>query len=75
MNKPKVIVPLVGEDGNAFAILARCQRAMRKAGWTKEEIDTFMKEAKGGDYNHLLCTVMKYTDEPETDGENNEEYE
>lgn len=58
MEKPKV--KLVGEDGNAFAILARVWDAGRKVGWTKEEWDAFKKEATSGDYDHLLRTVMKY---------------
>lgn len=63
-DKP-VIVPLVGEDGNAFAILGRCRGAMRRAGWQRAEIDAFMAEVRGGDYNHLLQTVVKYTSEAE----------
>ena len=56
MTKPSI--QLVGQDGNAFFILGRCQREARKVGWTTEEIKKFMDEAKSGDYNHLLCTVM-----------------
>ena len=67
MERPKV--KLVGEDGNAFSILGRCLGAARHAGWTKEECDTFQKEATTGDYDHLLQTVMKYFDEPEDDEE------
>jgi hypothetical protein len=71
MSKPRVKPPvkMVGEDGNAFAILARCQRAARRAGWTREQIDEFMDEAKSGDYTHLLGTVTEHfnvdADEPE----------
>ena len=36
--------------------------AMRKAGLDKLEIDEFYKEAKSGDYNHLLATCMKWVD-------------
>jgi ERCC4-related helicase len=58
--RPKV--KLVGEDGNAFAILGRCKEAARKAGWTKEQIDEVMKEMRSGDYNHLLATAMDHFD-------------
>ncbi len=34
---PRVKVQLVGEDGNAFAILGRVQTAMRMAGVPKAE--------------------------------------
>ena len=63
MNATRPKVRLVGEDGNAFAILGRCQHAARKAGWSKEQIDAFMKEATSGDYNHLLATVMDNFDD------------
>ena len=59
---PNVTVPLVGEDGNAFAILGRVQRALRKAGVPKEEIDAFIKEAMSGDYDALLATVMRWVE-------------
>jgi hypothetical protein len=57
---PEVEVQLVGEDGNAFAILGRVQKALRKGGVEKDEITKFMNEATSGDYDHLLQTVMEY---------------
>ncbi len=59
--KQKPTVKLVGEDGNAFAILGRVKRALVKAGM-QEEAKAFMEEATAGDYNHLLATVQKYVD-------------
>ena len=56
--KPKV--KLVGEDGNAFAILGRCARAARAAGWSNERLREFQQEATSGDYNHLLRAVMEH---------------
>ncbi len=55
-------VKLIGEDGNAFYILGKVQSALRRGGKGKEFIDTFMKEATSGDYNHLLATVMEVVD-------------
>ena len=57
---PNINIPLVGEDGNAFAILGRVSRIARNAGLYKNEIDAFQKEAMSGDYNHLLTTVMEW---------------
>lgn len=57
---PKVKVKLVGKDGNAFSILARCGEAARKKGVPKEEIDKFYNEAMSGDYDNLLRTCMKW---------------
>ena len=55
-----VKVRLVGEDGNAFAILGRCRAAMRKAGYPQAFIDAFVTEATAGNYDDLLATVMRY---------------
>lgn len=55
---PEVSVKLIGEDGNAFAILGRVQKAMRRAGVEKSDIEAYLKEATSGDYNHLLVTTM-----------------
>lgn len=56
---PDVHVDLVGEDGNAFAIIGRVTKAMKRAGHTEAAAE-FSKEAMSGDYNHLLRTVMAY---------------
>ena len=57
---PKVRVKLIGEDGNAFAILGRCIEAARKAKVSPEEIKAFHAEATSGDYDHLLRTCMRW---------------
>jgi len=57
---PDIIVKLVGEDGNAFAILGRCRQAMREADLPKDEVDEFFTEATSGDYDHLLQTCMRW---------------
>ena len=62
---PEVKVKLVGEDGNAFAILGRVTRALRRAKVPQEEIDLFIREATSGDYDHLLVTAMSWVNEPE----------
>ena len=62
MPKYAIRVPLIGEDGNAFAILGSVQRALRKAGASKDEINQYMEEAMSGDYNHLLSTTMEWVE-------------
>lgn len=57
---PDIEVQLTGEDGNAFAILGKVNRAMRKANIPKQEIDNYMKEAMSNDYDNLLQTTMKW---------------
>lgn len=54
MNKP--LIPVTLGDGNAFAILGACKKAMSRAG-VQSEWDAFSKEAMSGDYDHLLATV------------------
>jgi len=56
--KPEV--QLLGQDGNAFAIMGACQQAARRAGWDKEKIDSVLREMMEGDYDHLLRTAMKH---------------
>lgn len=59
---PNITVKLVGEDGNAFAILGRVAHALRRAGVSADEIANFRKEATSGDYDHLLQTCMRWVD-------------
>ena len=64
---PKVVVPLVGEDGNAYAILGRVDRALRMAGVSKDERAAFMDEAMAGDYDNLLRVVLSWVTPAEFD--------
>jgi hypothetical protein len=59
----KVKLTLVGLDGNAFALLGAFQRKAKREGWTEEEIDAVMEEARSDDYDHLLATLMDHCDE------------
>jgi hypothetical protein len=59
---PNVKVKLVGEDGNAFAILGRCRTAAKREGVPQAEINTFFEECQSGDYDNLLRTCMKWFD-------------
>ncbi len=57
--KPKV--RLTGESGDAFAIIGKVSKALKKAGFRAEAI-RFIKEAMSGDYDHLLRTAMEYVE-------------
>jgi len=59
---PEIEVELVGQDGNAFAIIGACVKMMKKAKLQQSEIDEFNKEAMSGDYDNLLRTCMKWFD-------------
>ena len=57
---PHIEVQLVGEDGNAYAIMGRVQRALRSHDIPKSEIDEYLEESMSGDYDHLLCVAMQW---------------
>lgn len=59
----KAPVALVGEDGNAFAILGRVKQAMQRDGWSPEEIKEYTDRATSGDYDELLATTLEYADD------------
>lgn len=56
---PQVKVALIGEDGNAFAILWRVCRAMKCAGLTAQQVKAYQDEAMAGDYDELLTVTMR----------------
>jgi hypothetical protein len=49
-----VFCQLTGEDGNAFAVMARVKRALRDAKVSREDQEAYFKAATAGDYDHLL---------------------
>lgn len=51
---------MVNQDGNAFSILGRTIRELRRNHVPEQEINAFIKEASSGDYDHLLIVVSKY---------------
>lgn len=59
---PQVVIDLDRDriDGNAYAILAAVQRKMELARLPSEVFDAFEKEAKSGDYQHLLATLVRW---------------
>lgn len=56
----KPTVKLLGEDGNAFAIIGKVQEALHKAGADEEYIKLYNREAMSGDYSNLLMVTMDY---------------
>ena len=57
MPKTDITVQLTGEDGNAFAIVAKVSSALKRAGY-KELAEEYRTEAIKGDYDHLLKTTV-----------------
>lgn len=58
--KPEV--QLVGNDGNAFAIMGAVKAALKRAGADQEYIDKYYEESMASDYDNLLVVAMKYAD-------------
>ncbi len=54
---PHITVELSEQDGNAFSIIGRTAKAMRRGGVSKDDIDAFRTEAMSGDYDHVLQMV------------------
>lgn len=57
---PNIKAKLIGQDGNAFAIIGTVKQALRKGGVSSEEIDEFFTEATSGDYNNVIVTAMNW---------------
>ena len=52
-------VPLLGESGNAFAILGRVRQAILRSN-RPDLAEPFMRDATAGDYDQLLATCLRY---------------
>jgi hypothetical protein len=59
-DREKPTVKLTGEDGNAFAVMGAVTSALRKAGYTNEEVHEYQSQAMSGDYNNLLAVSMRW---------------
>lgn len=58
--KTDVTVKLIGEDGNAFKIIGKVTKALRKAGYDEDFIQEYQHQATSGDYDNLLRVTMIY---------------
>jgi hypothetical protein len=54
--------PLVGEDGNAFFIMGRLDKALRVAGASPEYRKAVQSDMTSGDYDHLLGVALREID-------------
>ena len=62
-----VSLNLVGLNGNAYALIGAFNRQARKEGWSQDEIDAVVTEAKNGNYVHLLATIENHCQSIEDD--------
>lgn len=73
IKKPKC--ELVGQDGNAYFIMGRVSRALRRAGVGQNVIDEYTKKSTSGDYDNVLRTAMEYIDDVGRDPDDDEDDE
>lgn len=57
---PHIKVALIGEDGNAFAIIGKVKNALKDAKVPAQEVKEFQDKAMSSDYDNLLRTVSEY---------------
>lgn len=57
---PDINVKLIGEDGNAFAIMGLVTKGLKKAGIGVDEIKEYQEESMSGDYDNLLRVACEW---------------
>lgn len=57
-------LPLVGFDGNAFAVIGRVSQGLRRAGAPDEYVRAVVADMMSGDYDHLLAVAVRYSSNP-----------
>ncbi|MGJ8665156.1 MAG: hypothetical protein ACSHW7_02220 [Patiriisocius sp.] len=62
-----VNLDLDGVNGNTFFIMGAFKRQAKREGWTQDEINEVLKEAKSRDYNHVLSTIKNHCEIKECD--------
>lgn len=58
--KTEVIVKLIGEDGNVFAIIGRVAGNLKRAGYRDEAKEFQTTALKCSSYNEVLALVQNY---------------
>jgi hypothetical protein len=57
---PEITVQLTGEDGNAFLVVGKVMKALRRANVPELERKQFQDEATSGNYDNVLQTCMRW---------------
>jgi len=57
---PNIDVDLSNVDGNAHMLIGTVSRALRRNGVGQGEIREFQDEAKSGDYDNVIQTIMSW---------------
>ena len=67
MKTKKVKLALEECNGNAFVLLGRFGKEAKRQGWTDAEMAKVTEEAKSGNYDHLLQTLLDYVESPDSE--------
>jgi len=59
----KIFCQLTGQDGNAFAVMGRVMRSLKRAKVSPEKIKEFNDKATSGDYDNLLAECISVLEE------------
>lgn len=59
---PNIMLVLSDCDGNAYAILGRVKKSLRRNNIADSVFEEFKAEATAGDYEHLLQTCFRWFD-------------
>lgn len=70
--KKKVVLELVGLNGNAWSLMGAFSAAARRQGWTAEEIKVVMDDCRSSNYDHLLQVLVANTISPDQGAEEEE---
>ncbi len=62
MPKYNIEVQIMGEDGNAFAIMAKVRSALKSVGASESEISLYTQESMSGDYDNLLRVADEWVE-------------
>lgn len=65
---------LVGQDGNAFALMGYTARALKNEG-LGDLVPQMQKEATSGDYYHLIAVCDSYLDKANDAAGDTEDYD
>lgn len=57
-----VILDLTEVDGNAFSVIGAVAQALRRAGASKEYVQSIRQEMMSGDYDHVLQVAIREID-------------
>lgn len=57
---PEIDVPIITEKCEPNELLGRTKIRMQNFGLSEEQINEFEREARSGDFDHLLYTMMQW---------------